>query len=343
MSEEVLETLIRQYIEAQQVPEISFGWQGGEPTLMGVDFYRKAIEIQEKYRKPGMTFENTLQTNGTLLNDEWAAFFKEHNFLIGISLDGPRELHDVYRLDKGGQPTFDKVLRGLRLLQKHGVEYNVLTTVNRVNADYPLEVYRFLRDEVKTDWMQFIPVVERINADGLTLYQQGATVSDRSVLPDLFGRFLITKKEADIASFKTPDVRNVLVTGPYFHDGSVAHLENHVARAFRQADARVARDDSVAGEREVLRQRSAEDLPLVRLDAAGSPASGGSSPAPGRPFDRQVLRAPASRSPSGPSDTRVPAAAGISLSGCRVTQRGSTAGISLTGLAPRSRDRAVRP
>ena len=138
-----------------------------------------------------MRFLHTMQTNGTLLDDEWAAFFKEHNFLIGISLDGPRELHDVYRVDKGGQPTFDRVMRGLRLLQKHGVEYNVLTTVNRVNADYPLEVYRFLRDEVETDWMQFIPVVERINADGLTLYQQGTTVSDRSVQPDQFGRFLI--------------------------------------------------------------------------------------------------------------------------------------------------------
>ena len=98
-----------------------------------------------------MTFLHTMQTNGTLLDDEWCGFFKEHNFLIGISIDGPRELHDVYRVDKGGGPTFDKVMRGLRLLQKHGVEYNVLTTVNRVNADYPLEVYRFLRDEVGTD------------------------------------------------------------------------------------------------------------------------------------------------------------------------------------------------
>ena len=131
-----------------------------------------------------------MQTNGTLLDDEWAAFFKEHNFLIGISIDGPRPLHDVYRVDKGGRPTFDKVMRGLRLLQKHGVEFNVLTTVNRVNGDYPLEVYRFLRDEVGTDWMQFIPVVERINADGLTLYQEGTTVSERSVLPEQFGRFL---------------------------------------------------------------------------------------------------------------------------------------------------------
>ena len=102
----------------------------------------------------------------------------------------PAQLHDIYRVDKGGKPTFDKVMRGLRLLQKHGMEYNVLTTVNRVNADYPLEVYRFLRDEVGTTWMQFIPVVERINEDGLTLYQEGTAVSDRSVLPEQFGRFL---------------------------------------------------------------------------------------------------------------------------------------------------------
>jgi hypothetical protein len=119
-------------------------------------------------------------------------FQAEHNFLMGISIDGPRALHDVYRVDKGGKPTFDKVMRGLRLLQKHGVDYNVLTTVNRVNGDYPLEVYRFLRDEVGTTWMQFIPVVERINADGLTLYQEGTTVSDRSVQPEQFGRFLST-------------------------------------------------------------------------------------------------------------------------------------------------------
>jgi uncharacterized protein len=191
MSDDVLEQYIRQLIESHQMNEVNIAWQGGEPTLMGLDFYQRAITLVEKYRRPGMRFLHTMQTNGTLLDDEWAAFFKEHNFLMGISLDGPRELHDVYRVDKGGQPTFDKVMRGLRLLQKHGVEYNVLTTVNRVNADYPLEVYRFLRDEVQTDWIQFIPVVERINADGLTLYQQGVTVSDRSVLPDQFGRFLI--------------------------------------------------------------------------------------------------------------------------------------------------------
>jgi uncharacterized protein len=192
MSDEVLENYIRQLIEGHRSPEVTVAWQGGEPTLMGLDFYRRAIELQDKYRKPGMTFENTMQTNGTLLDDEWCEFFVEHNFLIGISIDGPRELHDAYRVNKGGAGTFDDVMRGLRLLQKHGVEYNVLTTVNRINADYPLEVYRFHRDEVGTDWMQFIPVVERIDEQGLALTQAGATVSERSVLPEQFGRFLTT-------------------------------------------------------------------------------------------------------------------------------------------------------
>ncbi len=192
MSETMLEQYIRQLIESHQTDAVNIAWQGGEPTLMGLDFFRRAMALVEKYRRPGMTFLHTIQTNGTLLDDEWASFFKEHDFLIGISLDGPPQLHDIYRLDKGGKPTFDKVMRGLRLLQKHGVDFNVLTTINRVNGDYPLEVYRFLRDEVGADWMQFIPVVERINADGLTLYQEGTTVSERSVLPDQFGRFLCT-------------------------------------------------------------------------------------------------------------------------------------------------------
>ncbi|MFA9403098.1 MAG: anaerobic sulfatase maturase [Anaerolineales bacterium] len=191
MSDEMLEGYIRQLIESHQTPEVTVAWQGGEPTLMGVDFYRKAIELQNKYRKPGMTFENTMQTNGTLLDDEWCEFFKENNFLIGISIDGPRKLHDVYRVDKGGKGTFDKVMRGVRLLQKHGVEFNVLVTVNRINADYPLEVYHFLRDEVGTEWIQVIPVIERINPDGVNVIQQGDTVTERSVQPEQFGRFMI--------------------------------------------------------------------------------------------------------------------------------------------------------
>lgn len=192
MSDEVLETYILQLIESHKTPEVTIAWQGGEPTLMGLDFFKKAIAYQEKYRRPGMTFENTLQTNGTLLNDEWCEFFKANNYLIGLSLDGPRELHDANRVDKVGRPTFDRVMKGLRLLQKHGVEYNILTTVNRVNSQYPLEVYRFLRDEVKTSWIQFIPVVERINEDGKTLYQKGTQVSENSVLPEQFGTFLTT-------------------------------------------------------------------------------------------------------------------------------------------------------
>ena len=138
-----------------------------------------------------MTFENTIQTNGTLLNDEWCQFFKENNFLIGISIDGPREFHDSYRVDKKGKGTFERVMCGLRLLQKHGVEYNVLTTINRTNAEYPLETYRFLRDEARTSWIQFIPVVERINEEGNTLYQKGNMVSNRSVQPKQLGNFLI--------------------------------------------------------------------------------------------------------------------------------------------------------
>ena len=192
MSDELLEQYIRQLIESHRTDQVTIAWQGGEPTLMGLDFYRKAMTLAEKYRRPGMTFLHTMQTNGTLLDDAWGEFFKEHNFLIGISIDGPRELHDIYRVDKGGQPTFDKVMRGIRLLQKYGVDFNVLTTVNRVNGDYPLDVYRFIRDEIGADWMQFIPVVERINENGLTLYQEGTTVSERSVQPEQFGRFLST-------------------------------------------------------------------------------------------------------------------------------------------------------
>ena len=192
MSDEQQETYIRQLIESHSVPEVTVAWQGGEPTLMGLDFFRRSIELEQKYRKPGMTFLNTMQTNATLLTDEWCEFLKEHDFLIGISIDGPRELHDAYRVNKRGEGTFDKVMRGLRLLQKHEVEYNVLTTVNRVNADYPLDVYRFLRDEAKTDWIQFIPVVERVDEHGEPAHLRGTFASERSVTAEQFGNFLVT-------------------------------------------------------------------------------------------------------------------------------------------------------
>jgi uncharacterized protein len=191
MPDDVHEAYIRQLLEAHDVPSVTIAWQGGEPTLMGLDFFRRSMELQKKYQKPRTRIENTFQTNGILLDDEWCRFFHENNFLIGLSLDGPRELHDAYRKDKGGQGTFDRVVRAARLLQKNHVEFNILCTVNRKNADHPLEVYRFFRDELDAHYIQFIPIVERINENGETGCQEGNEVTDRSVRPEQWGRFLI--------------------------------------------------------------------------------------------------------------------------------------------------------
>ncbi len=172
MSNATLEEYVRQYIEAQSVPEIHFAWQGGEPTLMGVEFFREAVHFQEKYAN-GKKIANAIQTNGTLLDDEWCEFLHKHHFLVGLSIDGPRELHDVYRVDKQQKPTFDVVMRGLDLLRKHSVEFNTLTVVNRANSQHPLKVYRFLK-EVGSGFIQFIPLVERApdetaKAEGLSM------------------------------------------------------------------------------------------------------------------------------------------------------------------------------
>ena len=142
MTEETLVAYIRQLIAAHRSNQVTVAWQGGEPTLMGVDFYRKAIEIQEKYRRPGMTFENTLQTNGTLLNDEWCKFLHQNRFLVGLSIDGPKDVHDAFRVAKDGKPTFDKVFGAAMLLKKHKVPFNTLTSVNRMNAKRPLNCAR---------------------------------------------------------------------------------------------------------------------------------------------------------------------------------------------------------
>jgi uncharacterized protein len=182
MSDDVLEAYIRQTIAAHKVPEVTFAWQGGEPTLAGLDFFTKALDFQKKYCRPGMVIRNTLQTNGTLLNDRWCDFFRKNRFLVGISIDGPKELHDAFRTDAHGEGTFGRVMHGLSLMKKHGVDYNILCTVNRVNDDHPLEVYRFFRDSIGARFVQFIPVVER---DPLT-----GNVTSRSVRPDKFGRFL---------------------------------------------------------------------------------------------------------------------------------------------------------
>jgi uncharacterized protein len=189
MSDELLEDYTRQYIAAQRTPEVVFAWQGGEPTLMGLEFYRKAVALQHKYRRPGMRILNALQTNGTLLNEEWCAFFHEHHFLIGLSLDGPRALHDAYRVDKGGAPTFEKVMAALELLKRHQVEFNILTCVHAANVNHPLDVYHFLRDEVGTEFIQFIPIVERLHP---LRFQEGAQVSERSVSGEAYGQFLNT-------------------------------------------------------------------------------------------------------------------------------------------------------
>lgn len=188
MSDEVHEAYIKQLFEAHQVPQVTVAWQGGEPTLMGLDFFRRSVELQKKYQRPGLKVENTFQTNGILLDDDWCRFFRQNNFLIGLSLDGPKELHDYYRKDKGGQGTFDRVIRAVRLLKEHEVEFNILCSVNSRNADYPLEVYRFFRDELEVHFLQFIPIVERKNESG---YQEGSSVTDRSVRPEQWGRFLI--------------------------------------------------------------------------------------------------------------------------------------------------------
>ncbi|MCO6453553.1 MAG: anaerobic sulfatase maturase [Caldilineales bacterium] len=191
MADELLETYVRQLIESHRTQEVQVAWQGGEPTLMGLDFFKRSVELAEKYRKPGMRLAYSMQTNGTRIDDEWAKFFKQHNFLIGISFDGPRQIHDHFRVDKGGKGSFDQVMRGWDHLRKHRVDFNILCTVHAGNVDHPLDVYHFFRDELKAEFIQFIPIVERINDDGLTLTQSGNTVTDRSVSSDGYGRFLI--------------------------------------------------------------------------------------------------------------------------------------------------------
>lgn len=193
----VLETFIKQKIEAHTAPVVNFSWQGGEPTLLGVDYFRKVVRLQQKYSN-GKKIENSFQTNGILLDDEWSEFFSENNFLIGISIDGPRSLHDEYRINKGGSPTFDQVINGLSFLKKHSVEFNTLTVVHNVNSQYPLKTYNFLK-EIDSRFMQFIPIVERVaikkNDDGLSLvspdYNEEANVTEWSVKPEDYGKFLI--------------------------------------------------------------------------------------------------------------------------------------------------------
>jgi uncharacterized protein len=206
MANDTLETYIKQVIESQRTPQVTIAWQGGEPTLMGLDFFRHASALARKYLPKGASLEHTIQTNGILLDEEWCEFLRKNNFLVGLSLDGPQEMHDAYRVDKSGAPTFSKVLRAARLMQERKVEFNVLCTVHNANVGRPLEVYRFFRDELKTHFVQFIPIVERTTPELLPianegwgdsnhhrpLYtQDGELVTERSVKPEQWGEFLI--------------------------------------------------------------------------------------------------------------------------------------------------------
>jgi uncharacterized protein len=207
MDEATLERYIKQLLESSPGPQVDIAWQGGEPMLRGLDFYKRSVQLAEQYRKPHQRILHTLQTNGTLITSEWAAFFKQHNYLVGLSIDGPRAMHDVYRVSKKGEGSFDDVIRGWHCLREHEVDVNILCTVNAANADHPLEVYRFFRDELQAQYIQIIPIVERATAatigfanqgwGGLKgtdrpLYkQEGSLTTTRTVKSEQFGKFLI--------------------------------------------------------------------------------------------------------------------------------------------------------
>ena len=196
MSDEVLRNYTKQYIASQDTPVVDFTWQGGEPTTAGLDFFRRAIAYQKKFAGDKQ-ITNSLQTNGVLLNDEWCAFLKEHNFLVGLSIDGPEELHDHYRVSQGGKPTFKRVAKAIECMKKHGVEFNTLTVVNNVNVEHPLKVYNFLK-EIGSTFTQFIPVIEQMEVgveNPMLIFPKSKSekkLMPFSVDPEKFGDFMIT-------------------------------------------------------------------------------------------------------------------------------------------------------
>src|SRR5262249_27828539 len=204
MADDLLELYLRQLIEAHaNSPEVVVAWQGGQPTLMGLEFFRRSVGLAGQLRRPGQRVSYTIQTNGTLLDDEWGEFLASNGFLVGISIDGTHEIHDTYRVDKGGRGSFDRVMAGLDVRRRHGVDWNALTTVHSANQHRGREVYRFLRDDCGAAFVQFIPIVERATAETLPaanagwgervrdrpLYMQaGNLVTERSVAPEGYGR-----------------------------------------------------------------------------------------------------------------------------------------------------------
>ena len=194
MSDEILEQFTREYIEAQTMSQVLFTWHGGEPLLRSIDFYRKALSLQQKYAG-GRRIANIIQTNGTLLTDEWCEFFAQNHWLVGISIDGPQPDHDHYRLTAAGKPSWKKVMQGIKLLKKHGVEWNAMAVVNAYNANHPLEFYRFFKEN-GCQFLQFTPIVERLtrHEDGRTLAsladKDEFSLSEASVAPEQWGYFL---------------------------------------------------------------------------------------------------------------------------------------------------------
>jgi uncharacterized protein len=196
MSDEMLEQFTREYIEAQTMPQVLFTWHGGEPLMRSIDFYKKALALQKKYAH-GKQIDNVIQTNGTLLTDEWCEFFAKNHWLVGISIDGPQEYHDHYRVTPAGKPSWEKVIQGIQLLKKHRVEWNAMAVVNAYNAEHPLEFYHFFRDN-GCQYLQFTPIVERLteHEDGRTLASladdREIPLADASVTPQQWGNFLCT-------------------------------------------------------------------------------------------------------------------------------------------------------
>ena len=196
MSDEMLEQFTREYIEAQTMPQVLFTWHGGEPLMRSIDFYKKALALQKKYAH-GKQIDNVIQTNGTLLTDEWCEFFAKNHWLVGISIDGPQEYHDHYRVTPAGKPSWEKVMQGIQLLKKHRVEWNAMAVVNAYNAEHPLEFYHFFRDN-GCQYLQLTPIVERLteHEDGRTLASladdREIPLADASVTPQQWGNFLCT-------------------------------------------------------------------------------------------------------------------------------------------------------
>lgn len=195
MGENVLREYIQQYIESQRTKEVVFVWQGGEPTLLGIDYFQKIIEIEQEYCPPEKVIKNSLQTNGTLLNEEWCRFFKKHNFLIGISIDGPASVHDCYRVYKNGNPTHERIVESIRLLTRYNVDYNILCCVQKMNWKYPREVYRYFRNVLGATFFQFIPIIKMVDEDELKICGKGEKafpprLTEESITGYEFGHFL---------------------------------------------------------------------------------------------------------------------------------------------------------